>query len=162
MILRNGSAIVVEIAPETSNLDLFLIFWRKLWTNFSCSSLHSKVQQLRSFLHAAEQDLRSWTATQNRKEYVHGRSKKGHMRKFDIKSEEASPEHPWMRRISLIILQNKSSRIQETFHKAGWGSPTFVLGGSFTPPLGIATLPSIGVNPSGQTPLGGPEIVSLK
>ena len=26
MILRNGSAIVVEVAPETSNLDLFLIF----------------------------------------------------------------------------------------------------------------------------------------
>ena len=164
MILRYGSAVVVEVAPKTSNFDLFLIFEGNYEQTFVV--LHS-IQKYSSCVPSYTRQNKIWDPEQQccygrTGKNIHGRSKKGHMRKFDIKSEEASPEHPWMRRISLIILQNKSSRIQETFHKAGWGSPTFVLGGSFTPPLGIATLPSIGVNPSGQTPLGGPEIVSLR
>ena len=88
MILRNGSAIVVEIAPETSNLDLFLIFNLKeimnklllFFTPFKSTAVaflltrgRTRFEILNSNAIMAEQE----------RIYIVG-PKKGHMRKFDI------------------------------------------------------------------------------
>ena len=88
MILRYGSAIVVEVAPETSNLALFLIFNLKeiinklllYFTPFKSTAVaflltrgRTRFEILNSNANMAEQE----------RMYIVGPNK-GHMRKFDI------------------------------------------------------------------------------